>query len=114
MVWFEAQEPDDLFVSVLTLGEIREGVERLRESDEPRARMLDAWLATLTTVYADRVLPIDETIADAWGRLRAGARRSLPVADTLLAATARIHGLTIVTRNERDFAGLGVPVINPA
>ncbi|MCC7010687.1 MAG: type II toxin-antitoxin system VapC family toxin [Acidobacteria bacterium] len=111
--WFDRQDADDLFVSVLTLGEIREGVERLRTKEAARARTLDAWLTTLTTVYSDRLLPVDETVAEAWGRLRADVRRSVPVIDTMLAATARVHGLTIVSRNERDFAGLGVPVFNP-
>jgi predicted nucleic acid-binding protein len=110
--WFEAQDPDDLFVSVLTLGEIREGIERLRTRDAARAQALALWLGDLAGVYEDRVLPVDHLVADEWGRLR--AIRSLPVVDALLAATARVHGLTLVTRNDRDFRGLGLTVLNPA
>ena len=113
MAWFDAQDPDDLFLSVLTLGEIREGVERLKTKDSARARALDAWIVDLATHYADRVLAIDERVAEEWGRLRASAARALPVVDSLLAATAQVHGLTLVSRNERDFRGLGVTVVDP-
>jgi predicted nucleic acid-binding protein len=86
-------------------------IEQIRRREPSRAEALGLWLADLTTLYSDRVLAIDSQVADDWGRLR--AVRSLPVVDALLAATARVHGLTIVTRNERDFAGLGVTIINP-
>lgn len=111
LAWFEDQSPDDLFVSVLTLGEIREGVERLRSKEPARARALSQWLVDLSNVYADRVVPVDEGVADEWGRLRAAAGRSVPVIDALLAATARVHGLVIVSRNDKDFAGLGAQVM---
>jgi predicted nucleic acid-binding protein len=110
--WFDTQEPDTLYLSVLVLGEIREGVERLRVRDAARAQALALWLGDLSAGYADRVLPVDQAVADEWGRLR--AIRPLPVIDAFLAATARVHGLTLVTRNVRDFAGLNVLVFNPA
>jgi predicted nucleic acid-binding protein len=109
--WFEAQDPDSLFISVITLGEIREGIERLRVRDATRAQALGLWLTDLGSLYGDRVLPIDQSVADEWGRLR--AIRSLPVVDALLAATARVHGLTLVTRNDRDFKGLNLTILNP-
>lgn len=114
LAWFDAQDADDLYVSVLTLGEIREGVDRLKARDAAKARALERWLADLSVYYADRVLPIDQAVADEWGRLRARAMRSVPVIDSLLAATARVHHLTVVTRNEKDFRHLDVPVVNPA
>lgn len=111
LAWFEAQESEHLFVSVLTLGEIREGVERLRTREPARARILALWLDDLAHLYGDRVLAVDSRVADECGRLR--ALRSLPVVDALLAATARVHGLTLVTRNDRDFRGLNLDVLDP-
>jgi toxin FitB len=109
--WFESQDADGLFLSVIAISEIRQGIDQIRRREPSRAEALGLWLADLTRLYGDRVLAIDSQVADDWGRLR--AVRSLPVVDALLAATARVHGLTMVTRNERDFAGLGVPVLNP-
>jgi predicted nucleic acid-binding protein len=100
-----------VFLSVLTVGEIREGTERPRRRDPDAALALERWLAGLSRHFADRIVPVDASVADRWGRLR--ARRSLPVIDSLLAATARQHHLTIVSRNERDFAALDVEVLNP-
>ena len=104
--------PDALFLSVVTIGEIRQGIESLRRRDEPQARTLDDWLLEVTLQYRERVLGIDVAVAAEWGRLR--AIRSLPVVDAFLAATARVHQLTLVTRNERDFTGLGVDTLNPS
>lgn len=110
--WFDAQAPDGLFLSVVTIGEIRHGIEQLRRRDVRQAQILDGWLLELTRRYSDRLLAIDAAVADEWGRLR--AIRSLPVMDAFLGATARVHGLTLVTRNEPDFAGLGVTTLNPS
>jgi toxin FitB len=112
LTWFDNQDADDLFVSVITLGEIRQGIEQLRARDARRAQALAHWLADLSRIYADRVLPIEQNVAEEWGRLR--ALRPLPVVDALLAATARVHGLTMVSRNEADFAGLSLTVLNPS
>ncbi|GMV20605.1 MAG: ribonuclease VapC [Acidimicrobiia bacterium] len=109
--WFEAREADELALSVVTIGEIRQGLEQLRRRDRPQAELLDRWLRGLTQFYGDRLLDIDGDVTDEWGRLRAG--RGVPVIDALLAATARVRGLTLVTRNVRDFAGLHVRLLSP-
>ena len=113
--WLNAQVPLDLAVSVLTFGEIARGVERM--TDGRRKEDLKKWLdSVLRAHFGDRVLPVDEEVALAWGVLTAGSERrgrTLPVVDGLLLATAKVHGLTVVTRNEHDFDGHGVPVYNP-
>jgi predicted nucleic acid-binding protein len=109
--WFQEQAADALYLSVITLGEIRQGIEQVRRRDPQQAQSLNRWLDDLARHYGGRVLPIDPAVADDWGRLR--TVRSLPVIDAFLAATARVHGLTLVTRNERDFRGLDVTVLNP-
>lgn len=103
---------ETLHLSCLTLGEIRVGIERLRPRDAVQATALEMWLLTLTPEYRDRVLPIDAAIAETWGRIRAAAG-PLPITDGLIAATAKVHNLTVVTRNVRDFKRTGVPVLNP-
>jgi toxin FitB len=113
--WLDAQLPLDLAISVLTLGEIARGVERMAKGRRKEA--LSAWLsADLPAHFGDRVLPIDEPVALAWGALTAESERlgrPLPAIDGLLLATAKVHALTMVTRNVNDFAGRGVPVHNP-
>jgi predicted nucleic acid-binding protein len=109
--WWADVAETDLFLSVLTLGEIRKGIETLRPRDAARATALDGWLAELTTAFGPRILAIDAATAAAWGRI--AAARSVPVIDALLAATARLHDLTLVTRNTADLAGLDVRLLNP-
>jgi predicted nucleic acid-binding protein len=109
--WFESIDSDAPFLSVLTLGEIRSGIERIRRRDSQASVRLEGWLEQLAADYGDRILPVDGAIADEWGRMT--ARRALPVIDGLLAATARVNGLTVATRNSRDVAATGVPVVNP-
>ncbi len=110
--WFARRPAGTLYLSVLTLGEIRKGIEALPDSSR-RLASLD-WLETeLPAFFSGRILPIDLAVADRWGRLVAQAGRPLPAIDSLLAATASQHGLTFVTRNLRDVQGLGVQVINP-
>jgi hypothetical protein len=110
--WFEERPAGTLYLSVLTLGEIRKGIETL--PDPARRLVLLDWLETdLPAFFAGRILPIDTAVADRWGRLVAQAGRPLPAIDSLLVATAAQHGLTLVTRNLRDVQGLGVQVINP-
>lgn len=109
--WWAGVAEADLFLSVLTLGEIRRGIEALRPRDAARAGLLEAWLADLAAAFGPRILPIDAAAAAEWGRLSAG--RTVPVIDALLAATARLHGLVLVTRNTADLAGLDLRLLNP-
>jgi predicted nucleic acid-binding protein len=108
--WFDDAEPGGLFLSVLVVGEIRHGIERLRGRDARQAEMFEAWLGDLETEFADRLLPVDRPVADAWGRL--SAKASLSAVDGLIAATALVHGLTLVTRDETIRAA-GVSVLTP-
>ena len=109
--WFNAAPSADLFVSALTIGEIRRGVERLRRKDEAQALVIEHWLTGLRTIYRDHIVSIDSEIADRWGRLNVPER--LPAIDGLLAATALVRGWTLVTRNTGDFARSGVRLLNP-
>lgn len=113
--WIHATDENLLFLSVLTLGEIRKGIAGLRESS--RRIALESWLdSDLALRFAARILSIDEGVADRWGRLAAqaaSAARLLPVIDGLLAATALHHNLTLVTRNTKDVEITGVPLFNP-
>ena len=110
--WFSGRPASTLYLSVLTLGELRKGIEGV--SDAKRRMALTDWLETdLPAFFAGRVLAVDTSVADRWGRLLSAAGRPLPAVDSLLAATAAQNGLRMVTRNTRDFAGLGLDVINP-
>lgn len=112
VAWMQARPRQSLHLSVLSLGEIRKGMERV--ADPAFRQTLTDWLEVeLPNYFVGRLLGIDEQVADRWGRVQAGAGRSLPVIDGLLAATALQHDLTLVTRNIKDFAGLGVQVLNP-
>lgn len=101
----------DLYLSVLTLGEIRKGIELLRDRDPAQAEVFASWLGDLGTRFADRIVPVDVRVAEEWGRLNAAATHN--TVDSLIAATARVHGLIVVTRNTGDFEGCGVPLLNP-
>ncbi len=109
--WFAAAAEEDLFVSVLVLGEIRQGIERIRLRDPAQARALEKWLQWVATEFADRLLPVDEKVADQWGRL--DLRQPVPVLDAYLAATALVHGLSMVSRDETGFRHTDAAVINP-
>ena len=109
--WLASVSPDELFVSVLSLGEIRRGIELIRKRDPASARALEKWLTGLETHYSDRILPVSAAVADWWGRL--SPDQPLPVSDGLLAATGIEHKLTIVTRNTDDFLRSGVNTLNP-
>ena len=109
--WWAGVAEDDLRVSVLVLGEIRKGVELARQRDPQKARALETWLNDLVSDFGDRILPVDTAVAGEWGRM--AAVRPVPAIDALLAATARTNGLTLVTRNTADVAGLDVEVLKP-
>ena len=109
--WFGLVEDADLFTSVLVIGEIRHGIELLRRRDIASAAALDHWLARLTEAYAERILPIDTRVAERWGAL--SVPNPVSTVDGLLAATALEHDLTLVTRNTRHVATLGVAFVDP-
>jgi predicted nucleic acid-binding protein len=109
--WFSSVDDAEVFLSVLTVGEIRRGIESIRRRDRDRALALNRWLHALATQFEGRLLPVDRTVAEEWGRMNAAA--TLPVIDGLLAATARVHSLTLVTRNIRDVNRTGVACLNP-
>ena len=112
--FFEQAIEDEtpLFISVVTVGELRRGVESIRHRDDVRqANQLDKWLVALLTEYQDHILDINQDIAQLWGRLRVPHPEN--ALDKQIAATALIYELTIVTRNDKDFVKTGVPVLNP-
>jgi predicted nucleic acid-binding protein len=109
--WFSRVAEEELYLSVLVVGEIRRGVEVIRRRDPRHAASLEHWLRRLILDHAERLLPLDVAVAEEWGRL--SAIRSASAIDTLLAATARVRGLTLATRNVRDVAWTGVDWINP-
>lgn len=111
LAWLQDVDPNALFLSVLTIGELARGVAKCRRTDPAAAASLAHWLAGIDTLYGDRVVPIDTAVATVWGELTAG--RSLPVIDSLLAATAKVHRMTVVTRNVRDMQPTGVPCLDP-
>jgi predicted nucleic acid-binding protein len=109
--WYASVADEDLFLSTLVLGEIRKGVELARPRDSGKAAALESWLREVEAAFNGRVLGIDHAVSEQWGRM--SAIRPLPAVDGLLAATALTNGLTLVTRNDRDVAGLGAMVVNP-
>jgi len=110
--WMADRPATTLYLSVLTLGELRKGVEGLAEGKR-RQRRLDWLEVELPAYFAGRILPVDASVAGRWGRLLAQAGRPLPAIDSLLAATALSHGLTLVTRNLKDFQQPDLPVVDP-
>ena len=109
--WMAVIQPDEVFLSVITLGEIRRGIELHRAKDTKAAGAIERWLLGLESHYAERILPISSAIAERWGRLC--LNQPLPVSDGLIAATGLEHKLTIVTRNVFDFERSGVNTLNP-
>ena len=118
VAWYGTVTSAQLFLSVLTLGEIRMGIERLRRRDNARADLLEQWLHGLGVAYRDHLINVDTDIAEEWGRLNVPDQ--LPIIDGLLAATAKVRGWTLVTRNVADLARSvadlarsGVSLLNP-
>jgi predicted nucleic acid-binding protein len=109
--WYHAAPSAGLFLSVLSIGEIRLGIERLRRKDGAQAQALESWLDGLAISFADRIIGIDADTAQEWGRLN--VPDPLPVIDGLLAASAKVRGWTLVTRNTADLARCGVTLVNP-
>lgn len=111
VTWFASVPADRLFLSVLVVGEIRQGIARLARQDPAQAENLEHWLGQLVDGYGDRVVPITAQIAEAWGRLN--VPDPVPVVDGLMAATALIHDWTLVTRNVHHVAATGARLLNP-
>ena len=109
--WLRSVDPDAIYLSIITLGEIMKGIALKARTDRRAAASLTIWLQQLRGDHSDRILPVSDDVALAWGRLAAEWPRSM--ADGLIAATAAVHNKIIVTRNVGDFADTGVPVINP-
>jgi len=111
IAWQRRTHGEDKYLSALTLGEFRRGIESTRRRDERSALGLEQWLSRLRESFSGRILKVDEAIADRWGALDVPDR--LPVVDGLLAATALVHDLTLVTRNVRDIERTGVQLLDP-
>lgn len=111
LTWYESMPSDQLFLSVMTIGEIRLGIERLRRKDAMQAAALDRWLTGLQTIYCDRIVDIDTTIADTWARF--SVPNPVPIIDGLLAATASARNWTLVTRNTAALSRCGVRLLDP-
>lgn len=109
--WFEGVSEEEIHLSVLAIGELRRGIELVRRRDSRQALALERWLGRVVRDHAERLLPVDDRVSEEWGRL--SAVRSASVIDTLMAATARVHGLILATRNVKDVAWTGVACLNP-
>lgn len=109
--WFAGLADEEVFLSALTLGEIRRGIESIRRRDPKSAAALESWLGRIADQHRNRILPVDRSIAEEWGRMN--VPDPLPVIDGLLAATASVLGLTLATRNTADIARTGVSCLNP-
>lgn len=109
--WIGATPSSQRFISVVSLGEIMKGIEQIRSREQDFTQLLSQWLAMLQSEYAERTMPIDTDVALEWGRIAAGRSRGAP--DALIAATAIVHDLTLVTRNVKDFQDLPLKLFNP-
>ena len=109
--WISSTPAAELYLSALVVGKIRRGVELLKRRDPHQAEIYEAWLGTVLRDYAERVLPVDAETADEWGRM--SVPDPVPVVDGLMAATAKVRGMTFVTRNTADLQRTGVRVLNP-
>ena len=108
--WVEAIAPDEIFLSAVTIGEIQAGIEITKEQDPAKAEELEGWL--MRVIGSHEVLPMDARSFREWGRIK-HRRSDTLVIDAMIAATARVNGMTVVTRNVEDFQTLGVAVVNP-
>jgi len=110
IAWLSGIAPDQLFISAVTLGELQAGVENVKQQDTGRAEIIEGWIDSVAASY--NVLPMDGGAFRCWARLMHGKPADL-IADAMIAATAAVHNLTVVTRNMRDFERLGVPALDP-
>jgi toxin FitB len=109
--WFAEVPDEEIFLSVLTIGEIRRGIESIRRRDADAAMGLDSWLARVHSAHRERIVQIDRAVAEEWGRMN--VPDPLPVVDGLLAATAKVTGLTLATRSVSDIQAAGIDVLDP-
>ena len=109
--WWSETDIQTVYISVLVLGEIRQGIERLRIKDPQRTGEIGHWMQLVTRLLGARVLIVNQQIADIWGRM--GIKRTLPLVDSVLAAAALAHDPTLVTRNTKDIQDTGVRYLNP-
>jgi predicted nucleic acid-binding protein len=109
--WISSVPTEDLYLSVLTLGEVRRGIGLLSRRDPVQADVYETWLVTVLRDYADRVLPVDAAAAEEWGRMN--VPNPVSVVDGLMAATAKVRNMTFVTRNTADVARTGARLLNP-
>ena len=114
--WLDLQLEEDLFISAITVGEIKKGIVKIESSQPEKSQNLDEWLNRLTERFTTRILTLDRNILIQWGVLCGDLEKSgrkLPVIDSLIAATAITNQLTLVTRNESDFDGINISIFNP-
>lgn len=109
--WWQGVKDQELFMSVMTLGEIRKGIDRLGARDVAQTLAMERWLDEVKRTFRERLIDVSLAVAERWGKLQ--AIRSLPEVDALLAASVLEFDLTLVTRNEADFEGLGIRILNP-
>ena len=110
LAWLQTVPDDQLFISALTLGELQAGAERTRKQDQEKAEIIEGWIDQIAEAY--EVIPMDANMFREWARLMDGRSDQL-LEDAMIAATARVRGLIVATRNVRDFRGLAVEVLNP-
>lgn len=114
--WFNRQQPEQLFISSITLAEIKKGLYKLKVTQPERFQTLLQWLATLENKFSGRILPVSDGVLDDWAGISATAElqgRKLAVMDSLIAATAHRHQLVLVTRNVDDFKIIPIQIVNP-
>lgn len=109
--WYASIDDSEIYLSALAVGEIRKGIERARRQDPPQARALEKWLTAVAEAFAERILPIDQLVTEEWGRMVAS--RPVSAIGALLAATAKVHAMTLVSRHIAAVADLGADLLNP-
>jgi predicted nucleic acid-binding protein len=109
--WWAGVRLDEVYLSALVLGEMRHGIEQIRPRDPAQAQALERWFTAIAGGFRERILPVDQPVAEEWGRMN--LLRTFPIIDGLIAATAKVHDLTLVTRDVDDLAGCGARLLNP-